>query len=399
MLEGTRVVEFATYVAGPSAAAVMSDWGAQVIKVESRTGDATRHIFAALPELTGNPVFEFENRGKRGVVLDTGTPDGRAALIAILKETDIFITNLRPGALKRARIDYESLKDELPKLIYCSVSGYGLEGEGADLPAFDMAALWTRSGLGGATIPQGVEPFPCRPGTGDAICALATTSACLAALVERGRTGKGRLVETSLVRAGVYTVGWDMSMQLKWGRANPAMPRKQVANVLSNYFMTSDGRWLICMVRGPNDWPAIAKAAGRGELVEDPMFATPQLRMDNKAELVRALDEGFGELTLAEATARLTAGDVIWAPLQTPAEAQEDEYLKSAGCFVEVEDRDGERYLAPASPARFPGAHDGPKGPAPGLGQHTREVLAQVGYSEADIDRLVASGAASVSAN
>ena len=396
MLEGIKVVEFATYVAGPSAATVMADWGASVIKIESKVGDATRHLFAALPELTGNPVFEFENRGKRGVVLDTGTADGREALIAILRDTDIFITNLRPGALKRARIDYESLKDLLPNLIYCSVSGYGLQGEAADLPAFDMAALWTRTGLGGASIPQGVDPFPCRPGMGDSICALSTSSACLAALVERGRTGQGRLVETSLVRSGVYAVGWDMSIQLKWDRANQAMPRKEVANPLSNYFMTSDQRWFLCMVRGLNDWAAIAKAAGRVDLLNDPRFETPALRVENKADLIEALDQGFGQLTLAEATARLTVGDVIWAPLQTPAQAAQDEYLKTAGCFVEIEDRFGERYLAPASPARFPGAQDLTTRPAPGHGQHTCEVLAEAGYSPAQIEAMLRSGAASV---
>src|SRR4051812_32340261 len=118
MLEGFKVVEFSTYVAGPSAAMVMADWGAEVIKIESAAGDPTRHVFALAPELVGNPVFEFENRGKRGVILDIAKPEGRDALIAILKDADIFITNLRPGGLKRARIDYESVKDELPGLIY-----------------------------------------------------------------------------------------------------------------------------------------------------------------------------------------------------------------------------------------------------------------------------------------
>ncbi|MFO1014888.1 MAG: CoA transferase [Caulobacteraceae bacterium] len=393
MLEGVKIVEFSTYVAGPCAAMVLGEWGADVIKVESRTGDATRAILAGTTD-TASPVFEFENRNKRGLVLDVSKPEGREALVRVLKDTDIFITNLRPGGLKRAGIDYEALKHELPHLVYCSVTGYGLEGEAADLPAFDIAALWTRSGLGGATIPQGVEPFPCRPGTGDAICALATASACLAAYIEAQKTGKGRLVETSLMRAGVYTVGWDMSLQLKYGQINPPMPRKQAASPISNYFRTSDERWVCIWVRGPNDWGGICRAAGLPHLLEDERFSTPVGRTEHKLEIIEQLDDAFEKLTLAEMCARLTDEDVIFAPLQTPAEVMQDDYARAAGCFVEVEDAFGAKYEAPAAPARFPGADDGPKRPAPKLGEHTREILAEAGYSPGQIDAMLAAGSA-----
>lgn len=394
MLENLKVVEFSTWVAGPSAAMVMADWGAEVIKVESASGDPVRNLFAAREDVSGNPVFELENRGKRSLVLDIGKPEGREALLRVLADTDIFITNLRPGALKRARLDYDSIKDQLPKLIYTSVSGYGLEGEGVDLPAFDIAALWTRSGLAGATIPEGVDPFVCRPGMGDSICALATVASSLAALTERAATGKGRLVETSLIRTGSYAIGWDLAIQLKFGEHNRARQRSQTQSPVANYFKTADGHWVSVSVRAPRDWPAIAAAAGHPELVEDPRFATPMDRVANAKTLIGILDDAFGAMDLKKASEVLTHADVIWAPLQTLAQVAEDPYAHAAGCFVEVEDALGDKFLAPASPARFPGAKHGPTRPAPPLGAHTAEILSEAGYSRAEIDGLVASGAA-----
>ncbi|HLI65878.1 MAG TPA: CaiB/BaiF CoA-transferase family protein [Caulobacteraceae bacterium] len=395
MLEGLKVVEFSTWVAGPSAAMVMADWGADVIKVESRTGDPVRNLFAAREDVTGNPVFDLQNRGKRSLVLDTGTADGRAALLRVLAGADIFITNLRPGALKRARLDYDAIKDELPRLIYASVTGYGLEGDGVDLPAFDLAAFWTRSGVGGATIPDGIDPFFCRPGMGDSACALATASAALAAVIERGRTGKGRLVETSLIRTGSYAVGWDLSIQLKFGEHNRAVPRARTQSAVSNYFKTADGHWVSVSVRSPRDWPAIAAGIGHPELVADPRFATPMDRVANAQALLAILDAAFSRLSLDEAAERLTKADVIWAPLQSLAQVAEDPYAHAAGCFIEVENALGERFMAPASPARLPGdTEPGHRKGAPPLGAHTREILIAAGYAPGEVDALVESGAA-----
>jgi len=393
MLEGVRVVEFSTWVAGPSAAMVMADWGADVVKVESRDGDPVRTLFAARTDWTGNAVFELQNRGKRGIVLDIAKPDGREALLRVLETADIFITNVRPGALRRARLDYASIQARLPRLIYASVSGYGLEGEAADLPAFDIAALWTRSGVAGATIPEGVDPFPCRPGMGDSICALATAAASLAALAERANTGKGRLVETSLIRTGAYAIGWDLAIQLRHGEHNRALPRARTQSPVANYFRDAEGRWVSISVRAPRDWPAIATAAGRPDLLDDPRFATPADRTTHAGALLGELDAAFGAMSHAEMSRALTHADVIWAPLQTLAEVAEDPVAQTAGCFVEVEDRDGDRFLAPASPARFEGAPQGPRAGAPGLGAHTRAVLFEAGYAPAEIDDLVASGA------
>jgi crotonobetainyl-CoA:carnitine CoA-transferase CaiB-like acyl-CoA transferase len=395
LLAGLKIVEFATYVAAPSATAVMSDWGAEVIKIESGRGDPTRRTFAATPHLEGNPVFEFENHGKRGVVLDIAKSEGHAALLRLVEGADVFVTNVRPASLKRARLDYDSLKDRFPRLIYVSVTGYGLEGEGANLPAFDAAAFWSRAGVAADFTPRGEEPPLCRPAFGDAFCAMSTVSATLAAVVERQATGRGRLVEASLIRSGVYSIGWDMAIQLKWGRLASQRTRKEVLNPIQNYFRTADERWVGIFPRdGRDDFAHIIEIVGMQQLAEDPRFATHGARAKNVAALVEALDEGFARMTLAELGAKLTAADLVWGPLNYPRDTVVDPIAEAAGCFVDITDADGVAYRQPASPARFPGFDDTPKRPAPKLGQHTREVLAEAGYAATEIDRLIADGAA-----
>jgi crotonobetainyl-CoA:carnitine CoA-transferase CaiB-like acyl-CoA transferase len=394
LLRGLKVVEWSTWVAGPGCAAMMADWGADVIKIESAAGDATRGFWPDTAESPGNPIFSNENRGKRGVVLDTSRPEGRSALIAILKDADVLITNVRPGALKRAGLDYESLKDQLPRLIYANVTGYGLTGPEADMPAFDLTGFWTRSGVACATIPPDQEPFTCRPGFGDHVTALATLSGVLAALHERSRTGRGRQVETALIRAGVYALGWDYAIHLRYGQTTTAQPRQDRPGALSGYFRTKDGRWFCMAARGPRDFPAVMREIGRADLIDDPRCALPITDMEVVREIRALLDETFAAMTLAEVGEMLRRADVIWAPMATLGEVAADPQAQAAGCFVETPDGWGGAFRAPAGPVRFPGAAVGPAGPAPRLGEHTRAVLREAGFGEAEVEALIASGAA-----
>jgi crotonobetainyl-CoA:carnitine CoA-transferase CaiB-like acyl-CoA transferase len=394
VLEGVKVVELATYIAAPGAGGIMADWGAEVIKIESPQGDPLRRFFDALSDgHEGNPVFELDNRGKRSIGLDIAKPDARAAALRLIAEADVFLTNVRPAALKRAGLDPEALMAAHPRLVYASVTGYGLSGPDADKPGFDITAFWARAGVAALTAPKGIDPFPLRTGTGDHTCTLATVSAILAALLERTRTGQGRLVETSLLRAGVYSVSSDMAIQLRLGRIASTRPRPQAINPLSNYFKTRDGRWVSLNPR-EGDWPALARAIGQPALSSDPRFAKGRDRRANGAELVGILDQVFAAMTLDEAAERLDGADMVWAPVQTLADCAADPQAEGAGCFVETPNPNGGSYRAPAAPARFHGADDGPKGPAPALGQHTREVLAGVGYSGEEIEALLSTGAA-----
>jgi len=396
MLEGLKVVEFATYIAAPGAGGIMADWGAQVIKIEPPAGDPIRGFFASIGHVSDdNPVFELDNRGKKGVALDIAQPGGREAMVRLAREADIFLTNVRPGALKRARLDYETLRLENPRLIYASVTGYGLEGPDTDKPGFDAVSFWARSGLQGLMTPRGGEPTAIRTGMGDHITSLSTVSAILAAVVERSRTGVGRLVETSLLRTGIYAAGSDMAIQLRLGRVASNRPRPDAVNPLANFFRTKDGRWISLMPRqGSTDWPPLAKALDRPDLLEDERFNGAKARRTNGPAFVAELDAAFAAFDFDEIAPRLDAIDFVWAPVQRASEVAGDPQAEAAGCFVQTPDGAGGTFRAPAAPARFPGADDGPKGPAPTLGQHTDEVLASVGFSAAEIAALRESGAA-----
>lgn len=396
LLKGLKVVEFATYIAAPGAAGILGDWGADVIKVERPGGDAMRQAFAdAKTAISGNPTFEMDNRGKRGVALDISKPEGREALARLAAQADVFLTNVRPASLKKAGLDEATLRAVNPRLIYAAVTGYGLEGPDAGLPGFDVTAFWARAGVARMHAPKGMDPFLLRTGVGDHITSLATVSAILAAVYEREQTGVGRMVATSLLATGVYAVGSDLAVQIRLGRLASLRPRTAPFDPTANFYKSRDEHWFVVNPRGGSgDWPVLAKAAGRPELVEDERFRTGRLRKDNSAELVGELDAAFNALDFAEISRRLTEADLAWAPAQTPAEVVADPQVRAAGALVDVDDGQGGVHASPAAPAVFPGAEIGVRPGAPAVGEHTRAVLAAIGYSPEEIEAMFAAGAA-----
>jgi crotonobetainyl-CoA:carnitine CoA-transferase CaiB-like acyl-CoA transferase len=399
MLEGIRVIEYATYMAAPGAGSILSDWGAEVIKVEPPGGDPIRKFFATIgTDIQDNPVFDFDNRGKKSIALDTTTDEGRKILRELAESADVFLTNVRPGGLARSGLDYEGLKSVNPKLVYCSLTGYGLDGPDADKPGFDVASFWARSGAARTTIPKGGEPFPCRTAFGDHTTSIAAAAGICAALVEATKTGKGRLVEASLLRTALFTLGSDFAIQLFFGRLGSTKQRHEQTVPIMNFFRTSDDHWLCIVARqGNSDWGPICRVIGREDLIDDERFSSPKARRKNSVECVGVLDEGFGAMTKEEAAKRLDEHSIAWAPVQTMAEAAADPQVLAAGGIVDVPSAagDGSSFKSPASPVRFPGANDGPKGPSPKFGQHSREVLAGLGRSEDEIAQLLSSGAVS----
>lgn len=396
LLKGLKVVEFSSYIAAPGAAGILCDWGADVIKVERPEGDPMRNVFAdAKSELVGNPTFALDNRGKRGIVLDISKPEGRDALAKLAEEADVFLTNVRPAALKRARLDEATLRAANPRLVYAVITGYGLEGPDAHKPGFDVTAFWSRAGVARMHAPKGTEPFILRTGVGDHTTSLATVAAIMAALYEREQTGQGRFVQTSLLATGIYAVSSDMAVQLAFGKLASNRPRTDPFDPLANFYKSRDERWFVLNPRGgASDWPKLAEAAGRPDLLEDERFKGGRARKANSQALVAEFESAFGALDFDEITHRFDAADLVWAPVQTPAEVAADPQAAAAGAWVEVEDGHGGTYRSPAAPARFPGADAHRRPPAPDLGQHTAQVLAELGYSQAQIDRMIAEGAA-----
>jgi crotonobetainyl-CoA:carnitine CoA-transferase CaiB-like acyl-CoA transferase len=243
--------------------------------------------------------------------------------------------------------------------------------------------------------PKGGDPVMLRTAFGDHVASLAIVAAVMAAVYERQQTGKGRLIDASLLRAAHYAGSSDLAIQHTRGRIASNRPRKNTPNPLINYFQTGGGRWISLLQRqGEKDWPKLARALKVEHLVADPRFANGRVRRENGAELVPLLDEAFAARTFDDIAAALDAEEMIWAPVLTAGEAIADPQAIAAGCVVQTPMHDGGMMNAPAGPVRFPGADDGPKGPAPRAGQHTRAVLSEAGFSAVEIEAMYENGAA-----
>ncbi len=398
MLEGLKVIEMATYVAAPAAGAMLRDWGAEVIKVEPLNGCPMRRFFEGMKSnvpIEGNPIFTLDNRGKKGISINTSDEKGADIVRELIKDADIFLTNVRPQSLESAKLDHESLLKVNPKLIYCSLTGYGLEGEEKNRPGFDVAAYWSRSGMAHLTQRKGEEPLPIRTASGDHITAISTVSGILAAVYERTKTGKGKVVETSLLRTGIFSLSSDMALQLKFGRVPSTKKRDEQINPIFNFFKTKDDRWICLSPRagGDYDLPKVVRALGKEEWLENEKFNTNQARRENAKEFIDEMDKAFSQYTMSEWGEKLDEQDLIWSPVQNLKEVSKDKQAIDSGAFSEVEDQDcEENYTTVSSPVRFHNSDDGPKGPAPKLGQDNFEVLKSIGINEDQINELIDRG-------
>ncbi|ASL17914.1 MULTISPECIES: CaiB/BaiF CoA transferase family protein [Mycobacterium] len=379
-VEGVKVVELGVWVAGPAAGGILADWGADVIKIEPPTGDPARMFGRMLGcDMGLNPPFEMDNRSKRSVVLDLGTDAGRATAFELLAGADVFLTNVRPGALQRLGLDFESVSAANPRLVYGLITGYGENGPDADRAAFDVAAFWSRAGVAHLLTRPGETPPFQRGGMGDHSAGMTMAAAVCAALLARERTGAGQLVTTSLYRQGAYTVSFDLNTYLMSGQPIAIGQRESMGNPCMNNYAAQDGRrfWIVGL-EPERHWPALCRAVGRPEWRDDPRFADARSRAANSAALIVALDEIFATRPLDE-WAQIFAGepDFFWSPVNTLEDVVADEQFHAAGGIVDVPDGDAAVPMV-ATPADFHGTPWAPRSAAPELGQHTEEVLADL---------------------
>ncbi|CAB4619669.1 unannotated protein [freshwater metagenome] len=372
-LHGVKVIEMGVWVAGPAATGLMADWGADVIKVEPPAGDPQRFVFGALgvADQKGVPPFEIDNRGKRSVVLDLRDDGDLQKMYALLEDADVFVSNVRPAGLARMGLDPDSLTKRFPRLVYGQLTGYGTTGPDVDKAGYDIGAFWSRTGLAHTTVAPDELPPAIRSGQGDHTTGLSMAAGVMAALFDRERTGKGRVVSTSLLRTGIYTLGWDVGVYLRFGKRQSTKSSRKNPAPQMNCYRCADGRafWLLGM-EADRHFPGLLKAIGREELASVDNFKNARARSINAGEFIAVLDEHFATQDYSYWTTKFDENDVWWAPLNSIAEAVADPQVIASGAFVDMTPQpDEEPYRAVNSPVDF-SDYTPSYGPVPNLGEH-----------------------------
>jgi len=398
LLDGVRVVEVATWIAMPAAGMLMADMGADVVKVESLTGDTWRGSrtprggMAASP-LGGNLSFELDNRSKRSIAVNLDHPEGRAVVHRLAATADVLTPGLVQQRRERYGLRYEDLAALNPRLVYAAFTGYGQQGPDRDRLGFDYTALWSRSGALSGLGEPGQPPVSPHGTIGDHLSAPLLLAGILSALYEREKSGLGQLVQSSLLQAGLWANVAGMQRALVTGESQQPISRLAPGNPLLNSYQAGDGRWFFFVMNGPTDWPKVANAAGHPEWLADARFATPDSRAEHKTDLVGLLDVTFAERTRDEWAGRFEEYGVIWGPVQRSAEAAADPQVRANGYITSVPHPTLGSYESVAVPVQYSRSEVRPKGPAPAVGQHSRAVLAEAGCTASEVEALLQAGA------
>jgi crotonobetainyl-CoA:carnitine CoA-transferase CaiB-like acyl-CoA transferase len=393
IFSGLKVVDLASFIAGPGAAVILSDFGADVIKVEPPTGDTWRigYKIPPQPRAKDNYPWHLNNRNKRGLALDLKSPQAGEILERLVKWADVLIVNTPHPARKKLKLEYEDVVQWNPRLIYADVTGYGDKGPDAALPGFDITSYWARSGLLSMTRDAGAPPTLPVAGSGDHATAVGLFSAVVTGLYRRERTGKGSYVTTSLLASGVWAAGVVVQAALANATFYPLHDRVKPPNATFNVYRASDDQWFLIVVT-PDHWPALAKAVGRPDLLTDPRFADPAKQVANAQQLTAILDELFSSQPMAHWQEALDQAHVTFGVVQSPSDVAKDPQLTANEFVVPLEGAGGHLQYTVSSPIQV---HDVAKVPArraPEIGEHNEEILRQLGFDEQEIDGLRASG-------
>ena len=395
IFDGLKVLDCASFIAAPAAATVLSDFGADVIKVEPPgTGDPYRN----LPNLPGYPHSEhnfawlLEARNKRSIALDLTKPEAQAVLYRLVAEADVFITNMPPQVRTKLGITWDHLAHLNDRLIYASFTGYGEKGEEANKPGFDSNAYWARSGLMDLVrADEKTTPARSIAGMGDHPCAMAFYGAIVTALFKREKTGKGSHVSSNLMANGVWAASVLAQAKLVGAKFGERRPRERALNAVTNHYQCRDGRWLILsLLNEDRQWPTLANCLGREDLVNDPRFATKKDRHARSLELIKIFDEVFAGKDLAEWRKILDGNGLVFGVVGILDDIPNDQQMIVNEVLVPFEN---DTMLTISSPIWVDGARKVQPRKPPGLGEHSDEILRNAGYDEASIRKLRASGA------
>ena len=394
-LAGLRVLDISSFIAAPAAAVVLGDWGAEVIKVEGPDGDPNRSIMhdsSNYPKAEVNYPWQMDSRNKRSIVLDLKKPEARAALDRLLKWADVMIVNFPPLVREKLKLSYEDVKPVNPKLIYASLTGYGESGPDRDRPGFDATAYFARSGLLDAQRYEGGPPGVPGPAQGDRATAMALVSSILMALIHRMKTGEGSWVGTSLLGNGLWSCGVIAQAALVGAFLPHRPPPDRPRSALGNIYRTSDDRWLqLTIVRADKMWRPLCEALGLATLPDDPRFSAETERRLNSAALAQIMSDIFATRPYESWREALAANAITFGVISRPQDVPDDQQAVASGAVVETAIPEMPRTLA--NPIRLGFAEQQVARPAPALGQHSDEILAEAGLSPDEIAGLHKSGA------
>jgi formyl-CoA transferase len=394
IFSGLKVVDFASFIAGPSAAVILSDFGADVIKVESPAGDMWRigHKIPPQPQAKDAYPWHLANRNKRGITLDLKSPSAQQVLEKLVKWADVFIVNTPHPARKKLKLEYDDVAQWNPRLIYADLTGFGEKGPDAELPGFDITSYWARSGLLSMTRDAGAPPTWPVAGSGDNATAVGLYSAVVTALYRRERTGKGSYVTTSLLAEGVWSASVSIQAALCEAKFFAQHDRKNPANAALNVYRSSDGTWFVLLVT-PDKLASVAKAIGRPDLLTDPRFSDPAKLVENMSALAEILDDVFGSQPMAHWREVFDGAHVTFGAVRGPEEVITDPQLRANDIVVPLEEAGGKLTSTISSPINVHGVAKVAAKRAPALGEHNEVVLEELGFSTSEIDGLRESGA------
>jgi crotonobetainyl-CoA:carnitine CoA-transferase CaiB-like acyl-CoA transferase len=387
LFTGLKVIDCASWIAGPAAATMLSDFGADVIKIEPPGAGDPWRASSPIPGKQVDYYWQLSSRNKRSLALDLKHPDGQAVLHRLTESADVFITNYPLPVRDRLRMAAADLTPLNPRLIYASFTAYGEAGDEAAKTGFDSTAYWARSGLMDM-VRADAETVPSRsmPGMGDFPSATGVYAAILTALYRREKTGRGGVVRSSLLQSGLWANACAVQTRL-FGEHVALRPRREDApNALANHYQSRDGRWFImAMFNEQRQLPAFLSAIGREDLTADPRFATTESRKHHSRELVMILDAVFATRDLADWRSILDSVGLTFGIVATVDEALDDPQMRHAGALVPFGDGQG---LTVMTPFHIDGVEKVPASRAPSVGQHNEAVLREAGYSTDDIERL-----------
>jgi len=393
IFSGLKVVDFASFIAGPSAAVILSDFGADVIKVEPPKGELWRIGQKIPPQPYSEEPYPFQlaNRNKRSLTLDLKSPEAGKILEQLVKWANVFIVNTPHPARKKLGLEYEDVAKWNPRLIYADVTGYGEKGPDAALPGFDLTAYWARSGLLSMTRDAGAPPTWPVAGSGDNATAVALYAAIATALYRRERTGKGSYVTTSLLASGIWSASVFIQAALTKANFYGLHDRAHPANAALNVYRSSDGTWFLLVVT-PDKIPAVLKAMGREELLTDPRFSDPKKLAENRPQLTAMLDEIFGSQPMSHWYEVFNGVHVTFGAVRDPQEVINDPQLRPNDIVVPLEGAGDKLTSTISSPIQVHGVTKVPAKGAPKIGEHNEQILQELGFDAKEIERLRAGG-------